>query len=49
MFNECLYIIWNKTQLNFTSNFQTKITPNLNISARMIIDLYKKLEVVYHQ
>ena len=20
MFNECLYIIWNKTQLNFTPN-----------------------------
>ena len=33
-----LYLM--KTQLNFTSIFQTKITPNLNISER--VDLYQR-------
>ena len=27
MFNECLYIIWNKTWLNFTSNFLEQNNP----------------------
>ena len=39
-----LYLI--KTRLNFTANFYTKITPNLNISARMSWSISEKFEAV---
>ena len=39
MFNECLYIIWNKTWLNFTSNFLEQNNPQSKY--------YYKNELIY--
>ena len=46
MFNASVFISDKKTRLNFTSNFYTKITPNLNISARMSWSISEKIEAV---